>query len=539
MPNLKRIILPFAVCALTFICHLPFTVCHSCAQDNSGALREQAAAAEDAQQASPLLEGLKSAYFKNNQYNEFADFLKSLEDKNKRFLPQINYYLGLARYRQLKYLEETQEWSEYFNKGDLYREELSSALQKAIAGTGLADATAVYSRLLLWQYYKDQDDPLSDAALSGLAESAAEYSKTGQEISVIRTVADTLLSYREKEKAKELYAIYAARLLASDIQDSQLKDAAYGFYEEGKLELSERLYDAYIERIPAGKKAELLSALKEAAARFAYQDARPNDPVYAEGIFKKISELSSAAASEEELIYMRAFNLEKAKDFSAAKEAYLDLAARNPEGRYFNQAVFKAGVIAVYLLGDINSGRTLFEGLIYKGPALNPQAAASFYQLGLLSQWEGDFSGAKGYYTQLIDKAGEDFSDTVMLARKRLQEIEEGQPIEYNLKLFLEASLKKDPATGLMPDTQLLCRPYKAERDKRVLIEPEFLAPQAGCIHVEVSYLWSGHTGEADLSAKNPSLETSYNYAGTKEINLVLVSPAGIAGYCLDFIDVY
>ena len=518
-----------------------YALCEAPLQESnkSSVLAKQVTDAKTTQEAYLSLGGLKVLYFENNQYNEFADFLKSLDNKNQEVAAAINYYLGLTRYRQLKYLEEAQEWNEYFNKGDFYRGQLSGSLEKAISETPAGDTVNIYSRLILWQYYKDRDDPSSDTLLSGLTESVLEYSNTDRDISVIKAVADAFLPYKEKAKAKQLYAIYVAKLLASEIKDNQLKEAALGFYQEGKLELSENLYDAYIERILLDSKPKAISALKDTAAQFVYQDDKPNDPAYAENIFRKIEEIASAASFDQELIYMRAFNLEKMKDFSGAKEHYLDLAGRAPEGRHFDEAVFKAGVISTYLLGEIDSGRTLFEGLIQKESALSPQAVSSFYQLGLLSQWEGDLTRAGDYYTKLIDKAKENFGETVMLARKRLQEIGAQEPIEYNLRMFLEAALKKDPSAELMHNAELLCRPYKARQGEQVIIEPNLFIPQAGCIPVNFNYLWSGHSGETELSGKNHPLNTSYNSTGTKEINLVVVSPAGIIDYCLDFIDVY
>lgn len=539
--KIKKIILLGISLFFLAPCAVRHAFCEAPLQKNNkiSVLSKQISSAKTNQEAYTGLSELSSLYFENNQYNEFADFLRALENKNKEVAAATNYYLGLTRYRQLKYLEEAQEWNEYFNKGDFYREELTGSLQRAIESASLLDAINIYSRLVLWQYHKDRDDHLSNVVLSGLTESVLEYSNTDQDISVIKIVGDTFLSYKEKAKAKELYAIYVAKLLASDIKDSQLKDAATGFYKEGKLELSERLYGAYIERILSGKKADIISALKEIAAQFVYQDDKPNEPAYAESIFKKIGEIGTEAAFDEELIYIRAFNLEKMKDFAAAKDIYLDLAGRDPEGPHFDEAVFKAGVISTYVLGEINSGRTLFEGLIQKESALSPQVISSFYQLGLLSQWEGDLTQAKGYYTKLIDKAKENFTETVMLAQKRLQEIEKQKPIEYNLKIFLDASLKKDPSTELMHNAELLCRPYRARKGEQVAIESNIFTPQAGCILLEFNYLWSGHTGETVLSEKDSSLNTSYNCTGTKEINLVVVSPAGIADYCLGLIDVY
>jgi hypothetical protein len=55
---------------------------------------------------------------------------------------------------------------------------------------------------------------------------------------------------------------------------------------------------------------------------------------------------------------------------------------------------------------------------------------------------------------------------------------------------------------------------------------------------VELQYLWSGHTGEKTPSLYESEFKTSYAYSGTKEINLVVVSPSGILDRSIYLIDV-
>jgi hypothetical protein len=57
-------------------------------------------------------------------------------------------------------------------------------------------------------------------------------------------------------------------------------------------------------------------------------------------------------------------------------------------------------------------------------------------------------------------------------------------------------------------------------------------------MQVELQYLWSGHLGSAKPTSEPSSLNTEYSDKGTKEINLVVVSPAGIIDRGLDILDV-
>jgi len=49
---------------------------------------------------------------------------------------------------------------------------------------------------------------------------------------------------------------------------------------------------------------------------------------------------------------------------------------------------------------------------------------------------------AKEYYDKLIGLAKEGYAEKVSLAKLRLKEIAESKPLDYNLNLFLDVSLK-------------------------------------------------------------------------------------------------
>ncbi len=58
-------------------------------------------------------------------------------------------------------------------------------------------------------------------------------------------------------------------------------------------------------------------------------------------------------------------------------------------------------------------------------------------------------------------------------------------------------------------------------------------------MQVELQYLWSGHLGSVAPSSSQSSFATRYDQAGTKEINLVVVSLSGVVGASIDLVDVY
>ena len=234
---------------------------------------------------------------------------------------------------------------------------------------------------------------------------------------------------------------------------------------------------------------------------------------------------------------MRAFNLEKMKEYKKARGQYLQLIQLYADTQHSDAATYKIAMIDAYVLADIKEARSYFEKLAAKLP-ITPGVISSFYQLGLLSQWEGDLVKAKDYYSALIN-SGDPQSSTVAQAKERAREIEENKPLNYNLKTFLDLSFKDTGNSLGMPQTELASDDYILKKDQKIAVSSLVSLPESGCNQVELQYLWSGNLGQAAPSASSPGFECSYSDAGTKEINMVIVSPSGIIDRAFIMVDVY
>ena len=267
-PNLKALGLFFVVCVLVFICYLLFGICHLAYAEQ---LKECDCKVKDKLVIKACLSQHKDLYFKDNKYSEFVEYLNKLcpSYKDKEVESIKDYYKAQTRYAQLKYLEETKSWDEYFAKGNDYRDELTNGAQNAINNTTSNDEVNIYSRLLLYSFHKDQQDAFVDSSLTELETATQEFAKSGKNISVIKDVADKLSSYSETSKSRQLYKIYSQKLISSDVKDEVLKDTAVSFLKENNLGLAENLYDIYIERISKTlPKDKLLAELTEIAKDF-------------------------------------------------------------------------------------------------------------------------------------------------------------------------------------------------------------------------------------------------------------------------------
>ncbi|TRZ94331.1 hypothetical protein D4R78_06600 [bacterium] len=487
------------------------------------------------------LEELKVKYLKDNQYNEFIDFLNNSKDKQNTAC--INYYKALTRYAQLKYLEEKQLWDDYFVNGNAYRDQIVESAKNAISQTSTGDCLRAKSRLLVWQFHRDQQDAFHEQALTDLMTDVTAYAKETNDASLIRFVADKLKVYEEKTKAREVYKLYVDKLVSGQMADLELKNIADGFYKEGNLELAEAVYDIYIERISKVFSFEkIIPEYFEIAGFFVYKPTGLYDMAYAEKIYAKIEALGQKNIFSQEAIYLRAFNLEKLKDYKKAGELYLQLIQLYPLTEYFDQAVYKIAMINAYALADLKEARNYFEKLTARPavkPASGPQIVASFYQLGLLAQWEGDLIKAKDYYNTLVNNSADNQLITVAQAKERLKEIEENKPLSYNLKTFLDLSFKQGDVLLEMGRSELKSSAYILEKGQKIMVSSQVSMPESGCNQIELQYLWSGNLGQARPSVTEGTFQCFYSDSGTKELNLIIISPAGVMDRCFIMVDVY
>lgn len=497
-----------------------------------------------------VVEKLKIKYLSVNQYNEFIAALDGLKEKDKAGQLCLNYYKAQGRFLQLKYLEEQQSWDDYFANGNTYREQLVQSAQKVIDQADASDSLKIKSRLLLWQFHYGQQDPFCAQALDDLIADINAYAKVSTDTGLIKSVADSLLADGEKAKARKIYKLYVSQLTAGKLTDAELKETAAGFYKEGNLELAQTIYDLYIERISKSLDPEkLVAQLFQIAGLFAYrpgadgltQSHKPAgffDLAYTEKIYAQIEGLGVKDAFNQESIYLRAFNLEKLRDYPKAAELYLQLIQTYPDVKYFDEAVYKIAMINTYILADLAQARKNFQILTAKS-VFSPQVISSFYQLGLLAQWENDTAKAKEYYDLLLKNAADKYASTAAQTKERLEEIAQAKPLSYNLKSFMDLALKKENLPTETGKAEIVPSEYMLAPGEKINISSLVEMPASGCNQVELQYLWSGDLGTADPGVNQATFSPEYADPGTKAINTVIISPGGPADRVFTMVDVY
>ncbi len=489
-------------------------------------------------EAFEVLREAKNDYFVRQDYAGFVEYLKAAGQKNKRLAAFIQYFTALTRYSQLKFLEAQQDWNEYFSRGEEYREEIGTNLQKSVGATTVKQPLHIAARLLLWQFHKDQESGLDEQFLGQLVGAVGEYAKTATDPQPIKEAADTLMLYGLKPQARELYRLFGEKIFSSTLSNDELQNTAMSFYKEGNIDLAEAVFNVYIERtLNVSSKDKLKLELADIARMFSYNSAKPYDLDFAEKIFVKMEVILGKDALDESLLYMRGFNLEKAREWSKAKQVYDELVSRFPQSRYADQAAFKSAAISVYALRDIGTALAGFDKLAAKAPA-GPYGIASVYQLGLLNQWQENGIKAKEYYAVVLSKAGAEYKDIAALAAVRAAEVESNKYMEYNLRTFLDLALKEENAQFTMSRAQIQPAAYRAKVDSPVTVTASATAPESGCMQVQMDYFWTGDVGTEAGASQQPEQTLTFSSPGTKIIGLVVATPAAVVDRAFDFIDV-
>ena len=443
------------------------------------------------------LEPLKELYFSQHKYSEFVDYLKDIR-KDKP--AAASYYIALSRYKQLRYLEQTQNWEEYFNRGEDYRREFNQEVYKALELVSEEHPVSIYARCLLWQFHSDMQDEQQEEVLRDLLSVVKQYSELPDaDLAAIKFVADKLSNYGERINSQKVYKIYLERMIAT---------------------LSEN------------KESNLISLAKE----LAFSEDDGGNPFFAEEVFKKIEGISPDFILDEQTQYLRAYNLEKCKQYEDAYRQYRILVDNYPQTSYYKEALFKMGVICTYVLTDIPAAFDYFMELIQSLPQ-DWHGICALYQLGLISQYQGDISSAQRYYSSLVEKAEGTSccNDLVNRALARLKEIEQGQALEFSLSSFMDALKQGDVR---MSNIDIAAQHFKLTPQQEVQISSFVLPAESGCFPFNLEYFWSGDLGSATPGSGQGSFVTYYSHPGTKLIQLTVIAPSGVLGRDFIFLNV-
>ncbi|MEK6567760.1 MAG: tetratricopeptide repeat protein [Candidatus Omnitrophota bacterium] len=497
------------------------------------------------------LEELSSLYLEGHQYNQLVDFLRKQEliAVSGCELP-LGYYIGLCRYHQLRYLEETKNWQEYFDRGGLYREELFQETMKTVSLCP-ESPLAIKAQVINWLEHKAQNDSLGKDALdklisslnnyvrqlaSGLSSLEGEVSPPGLDMEVIKETADILQREGEPALARAAYNIYVGRLDDSKTTMEELRLAAESALESGNISLAEIIYERYINGIKLSfSKEDLAKELTVIAEQFRFKDM-----AYAEKISTILEDSCGTGCFSDELQYARAYNLQRLRDYSKAIQEYEKLVKNFPASPRINEAEFKLGVLYTYIISQKEEGLNYWQKVIERDSDLI-LVVESLYHRALINQSGRYFDMALADYSKILERVNNnpDFKELTERVQIRQKEIQESKPIEYNLKTFLDLSLKKEGIIESQASAlDLTAEPFKTIRDREIefsLNQPQIMT---GCLVPALIYLWSGDLGGIYPVPVTPEFSAAYQIKGVKVVNVVVLSALEPVGSALEMVDI-
>lgn len=489
-----------------------------------------------------MLDDLAAIYMDAHEYNRLADFLKSL--KSSKISPcdfPVGYYIGLCRHNQLKYLEEKQLWQEFFDKGDSYRKELFEEIQKITENCSVS-IVSIRAQVVAWLQHKALNDDAAKDAQAKLVEIVGKYAQAADvDMNIIKETADVLRGESESQDAKVLYILYVEKLTGQETSIDKLRSYAEEGLKDGNVELGKIIYKRYIKLIKdTMSKDQLAADLVLIAKEFATDGwNKGKDPLYAEEVFALLKEYCGESYFTEDIQYLRAYNLQRLKEYPLSIEEYMLLAKNFPQGKYIDEVEFKLGIMLSYINADRESGKAYFEKVISRSSQLE-YTTESLYHLSLLAQYGGNSEEAQKGYGRISElTAGKnEFKELISRLEQRQKEIQESKPIEYNLKTFLDnVFLPQENADKVK--LELDVAPYKVAGSQEIKFSLKQVTLGTCCLSPDFNYLWSGDLGSVSQSPVEAEFSASYKTPGVKVVNVVVSSAVGAIGQTIEMAEVY
>lgn len=536
--EMKRFFLAFLFATITV-----FSWAQENTQDRVSLLKENIKASPTADNLDLQLEELLDTYSKDNRFEEFYNFLETLEE-NRLFTnnPLVYYYKALARFRQVSFLEENKMWEELFANKDTYANHIDESLAKVKQLNTSLNSLTLRSKLLEWQIIKAKEGDTFDV-LEDLFKVAGGYAHTQADSDILKDVADGLFKQGEINYAKRIYNIYVSKISETETDKEKLKKLAEDFLKEDKINLAVSLYNDYLQRLTQSSPQDKNIIIKEMLniaqlfTHSGWQEGR--DPFYAKEVYEELESLYGQEAFDGFCQYARAYNLERIKKYRSSFDEYLKLVNNFDDYPDKDRIYFRLGVLSAYVFGEIGQAKKFFLKVANESKQ-SKDYLNSLYHLGLLNHWQGNLENAQQFYGLILETTQElkDKPEITLLATYRIEEIKENKDIEYNLRMFLDNALnRKESKTYLK--VELFAKMPKLYVGDTIKFKISSFSYGTGCLQKEYSYLWSGELGTNKNPLNASEFDTSYYDIGTKVVGVVLVGPDGVVDGTLEMADVY
>lgn len=482
-------------------------------------------------------------YLAQKDFEGLLNYLGGLLDSESFDKAKVYYYLALGRYKQIIDWKETKDWEAVYDKAPAYKSDMLENLEKAQQSPNQDIGLLLSIKYLKWQILQEDYPDAAVGAFNDLANTAQGSSDVSKDVmQKIKEIADELSEMKDKSYSRRIYEIYVAKLKNSELSLEEMFSLADKYLSESNIYLAKALYEAYIKGLDGSQGyAQKLVLVADKFADNGWKEGI--DPFYAEDLYKKATEIASVEAFDAYSQYLRALNLERMRNYKQAFQEYKKFLDSYSQDSKRAEVCFRMAVLAAYEQQNISLADEYFTKVKDESPEAGIYIS-SLYEQALLKQYKEKFSEASKLYNQCIataKKAGLDLEKdrTALLAKERLEEIQDKKDFKYPLKLFFQ-EIFKERLPGIFQglDVDLTAKPAKQHNDKQINFIVTTSNTQTGCMMPSFSYIWSGQLGELDNIPNSAELSTEYDFTGTKVVHVVIVGPSGPQGAGVEIVAI-
>ncbi len=502
-------------------------------------------AGDEMQEAQPQpqevsLKDRAAVYFSAHDYDAFYNSLSGLIEKDKTNAAAY-FYRALARIEQIAHWKKIKNWEGVYDVGPAYQEGIAADLDAA-EKAAQEDATILFGvAFLRWRAAQEKENEEAYGLFDAVVAAAQEAAGSKEGLARIKETADGIKDLEDKNLSRRLYSVYVDYLAGSDMPRETLRKTADDFLDEGNLYLAKSMYAIFLKGIEDDKVRA--RAMVEIANRFAHPgDAEALDPVYAEELYQRAMDVEGPQAFDQEGVYRRAYNLERLKDYEGALKSYGQWIAsyRASDKARAAQVLFREGALAAYGLADTEKAKMFFQDLI-DNFSVDPLVVSAQYHLGLLAQGAQEVDAAREHYAAALSlaRAGlNEGSEIVALTNARLEELKEGRPMAYGLRLFMEGAFGRDEEAPMPLYVDVTARPSLTTVDGDVRYVVTTSNPMTGCTMPNYAYEWSSELGGLENVPNSAEQTMDYKEPGLKVVFVAVVGTAGLEGVGFDIVQV-
>ncbi len=463
-------------------------------------------------------------YVSGGRFNEGLESIS----KDDSIYPEYKKYLeALLKFYELKHWEKAQDWKNFYNQGLIYKKEIKETLNSLLEGEYQNPLLRIKAESLLGVILKNEGNDSYLNIYRDLHADIRNYLSQTQDMEGVLSCADFFYENQDKDSARKIYRTILRTVKNKQVSLEKLKSLGEKFYGSDR-DFSASVYKIYLDRLrDVNPDEEYWKEIK----RIFFMFCSWGFETKSESNFSLISDITSqflqcGPVLDNALLYLCAFNSQRAKDYPQSIEFYKKLLDKTP-GEIREEIIFK-----IALLSFFNEDRKNFlkySSLLEKENPSSIYLGPIFYIKGILAHYEEDFASSQRLYGKSMK-----FSLDPGIP-KLLERAKKNKPLPENIRIYLDLYFHKILPQG---STSISLSPAMALVSEPIRGQAQYFIPGLGCLQPQVVYLWWGWLGRDSYPSQN-TFSASYERQGPQIIFCSIQTPTGFLDRDQELLEVY